>query len=225
MNSIITISTNSNYIADLENKEGIKFKGTAMSKLAGYFTKYITGIKSFTYNKPVSTIKYNTSTNYRLNINNLLKDTYLERQAIGIIETYIDGNTNIQLPENIYDSSLYYVNGDTLSPLTGTEFKANVIKGVSVDQNGRLQYSYQETDTGSYKTVTIPKPNILTYDYYNNQLVIDTTVYNSLPLIAYKPDANDGEDAVFYLTDAKLFNGSGLRDLQDTDLPIINDEE
>ena len=224
MNSIITISTSSNYIVGSETVEGINFKGISMSKLAGRFNKYITDIKSFTYNKPNSAVKYNTSTNYRLNINNLLKDTYLERQAVGIIETYIDGNTNIQLPDNIYDSSLYYVNRDTLSPLTGTAFNANVIKGVSVDQNGRLQYSYSKLGT-SYRTVTIPKPNILTYDYYNNQLVIDTTVYNSLPLIAYKPDAHDGEDAVFYLTDAKLFNGSGLRDLQDTDLPVINDED
>ena len=223
MNSIITISTNSNYIEGLANVEGIKFKEISMSKLAERFKKYITNIKSFTYNKPKSTIKYNTSTNYQLNINNLLKDTYLERQAVGIIETYIDGNTNIQLPDNIYDSSLYYVNEGTLSPLTGTEFNANVINGVSVDQNGRLQCSYSKLDTG-YRTVTIPKPNILTYDYYNNQLVIDTTVYNSLPLIVYKPKAHDGEDAIFYLTDAKLFNGSGLRDLQSEELPDINEE-
>ena len=224
MNSIITISTSSNYITGLDTVEGIKFKETKMSALKERFNKYITDIASFTYNKPNSTIKYNTSTNYQLNINNLLKDTYLERQAVGIIETYIDGNTNIQLPENIYDSSLYYVNEGTLSPLTGTAFNANVIKGVSVDQNGRLQYSYSKLGTG-YRTVTIPKPNILTYDYYNNQLVIDTTVYNSLPLIVYKPKAHDGEDAIFYLTDAKLFNGSGLRDLQSEELPDINNED
>lgn len=229
MNSIITISTNSNYIKGLGNVEGIKFKGISMSDLKGYFTKYITNIESFTYNKPNSTIKYNTSTNYQLNINNLLKDTYLERQAIGIIETYVDGNTNVQLPESIYDSSLYYINGNALSPLTENAFNATIIKGVSVDQNGRLQYSYYESgisETGEklYRTVTIPKPSILAYDYYNNQLVINNTVYNSLPLIAYKPKAHDGEDAIFYLTDAKLFNGSGLRDLQKENLPDINEE-